>query len=288
MKSYGSVAAIIVFGTAVLTSDSSAVNFKSSIMRDVSQHGRTLSFSDRVAYQYAIEEVYWRHRIWPKENPGPKPSLDEVVSPAQIEQKVRKCLRDSQALEDYWQQPITAEQLQGEMERMAQHTRQPDVLRELFQALGNEPLIIAECLARPVLVERLIGDLDAKEDVPARSAACPGLGQQAVVATYCDLHKMSMVMASGAAEYSLPEISDPAACTDDAWTPTSTTNAPSARRNHTAVWTGTEMIIWGGFNSSGVLSSGRKYTPSTDTWTATSTDQRSRGTNQSHRGLDWH
>ena len=28
-------------------------------------------------------------------------------------------------------------QLQGEMERMAQHTRQPEVLRELFAALGN-------------------------------------------------------------------------------------------------------------------------------------------------------
>ena len=29
-----------------------------------------LSFADRVAYQSAIEDVYWRHRIWPKERPG--------------------------------------------------------------------------------------------------------------------------------------------------------------------------------------------------------------------------
>jgi hypothetical protein len=28
---------------------------------------RTLTFAERVAYQRAIEEVYWRHRIWPKE-----------------------------------------------------------------------------------------------------------------------------------------------------------------------------------------------------------------------------
>ena len=27
---------------------------------------RSLSFADRVAYQRAIEEVYWRHRIWPR------------------------------------------------------------------------------------------------------------------------------------------------------------------------------------------------------------------------------
>ena len=32
----------------------------------------------------------------------------------------------------------------------------------------------------------------------------------------------------------------------DSWTATSTTNAPSARAFHTAVWTGSEMIVWGG------------------------------------------
>ena len=32
----------------------------------------------------------------------------------------------------------------------------------------------------------------------------------------------------------------------DSWTATSTTNAPSARDDHTAVWTGSEMIVWGG------------------------------------------
>ena len=30
------------------------------------------------------------------------------------------------------------------------------------------------------------------------------------------------------------------------WTATSTSNAPSARYGHTAVWTGSEMIVWGG------------------------------------------
>ena len=35
------------------------------------------------------------------------------------------------------------------MDRMAQHTKQPEVLRELFEALGNDPFVIAECLARP-------------------------------------------------------------------------------------------------------------------------------------------
>src|SRR6266536_5337231 len=117
---------------------------------------RTLTFKERAAYQRAIEDVYWRHRIWPKENAGPKPSLDAVMSQAQLERKVAEYLRRSQALEDYWKRPITAEQLQAEVDRMAQHTRQPEVLRELFEALGNDPFVIAECLARPALAERLV------------------------------------------------------------------------------------------------------------------------------------
>src|SRR5436189_3624195 len=57
---------------------------------------RTLTFADRVIYQHAVEEVYWQHRIWPKENPRPKPSLDEVMSQEQIQQKVEEYLRNSQ------------------------------------------------------------------------------------------------------------------------------------------------------------------------------------------------
>src|SRR5215831_208925 len=88
---------------------------------------RSLSFAQRVAYQRAIEEVYWRHRAWPRERPDLKPSLDAVMSQAQLEKKAEGYLDNSQALEDYWHQPITAEQLQAEMDRMAQHTKQPEV-----------------------------------------------------------------------------------------------------------------------------------------------------------------
>jgi len=124
---------------------------------------RTLTFADRVAYQRAIEEVYWQHRIWPKANAGPKPPLDKVMSQAQIEEKVEDYLRNSQALEDYWQRLITPDQVQAEMERMASHTKQPGVLREIFAVLGNDPFVIAECLARPVLAERLLTELYAHD-----------------------------------------------------------------------------------------------------------------------------
>src|SRR6184192_4841208 len=78
-----------------------------------------LTFEERVSYQRAIEDVYWRHRIWPKERPDPKPSLDVVMSQATIEKKVQDYLRNSELLEQEWQKPITTEQLHSEMERMA-------------------------------------------------------------------------------------------------------------------------------------------------------------------------
>jgi N-acetylneuraminic acid mutarotase len=60
--------------------------------------------------------------------------------------------------------------------------------------------------------------------------------------------------------------------TSDTWTGTTTMNAPSARYLHTAVWTGSKMIVWGGYDANvGVVSTGGIYDPATDTWTATST-----------------
>jgi len=102
---------------------------KRSVAASAVRVDRTLTFADRVAYQRAIEEVYWQHRIWPRNggaNASPKPPLGKVMSQAQIEEKVEDYLRNSQALEDYWQRPITPDQLQAEMERMASHTKQPE------------------------------------------------------------------------------------------------------------------------------------------------------------------
>ena len=139
---------------------------------------------------------------------------------------------------------------------MARNTKQPEVLRELFEALGNDPSVIAECLARPVLAERLIADLSAHDK-----------GQHfALLRTQAASSKFS-ITTLGTATYTLPEI-DP--CTDDTWTSTSTTNAPEARSRHVAVWTGSEMIVWGGIGT-GDLNTGGRYNPSTDSWAATST-----------------
>ena len=54
------------------------------------------------------------------------------------------------------------------------------------------------------------------------------------------------------------------------WTSVSPTAAPSARTSHVAVWTGTEMIVWGGENGAAFLGDGGRYNPTTNAWTAMS------------------
>ena len=50
----------------------------------------------------------------------------------------------------------------------------------------------------------------------------------------------------------------------------STASAPDGRFAHTAVWTGSKMIVWGGVGGSSHNTGGR-YDPTTDSWTPTST-----------------
>src|SRR5437764_755065 len=141
------------------------------------------------------------------------------------------------------------------MERMARDTKQAEILRELFEALGKDPAVIAECLARPILAERLVADLSAQDQTwQVKSAQTDAL--------------RTMSVTSRQVVYTLPEIADAGdfPCTDDTWTATSITNAPVARLYHAAVWTGTEMIVWGGY----LVNTGGRYNPSTDSWTATS------------------
>ncbi len=84
-------AAYTVFLSVAFIAASSASNSPNSWQRSAGTTGaydttakgpsqpRAFSFAERVAFQRAIEDVYWRHRIWPKENPDPKPELDTVT-----------------------------------------------------------------------------------------------------------------------------------------------------------------------------------------------------------------
>ena len=57
----------------------------------------------------------------------------------------------------------------------------------------------------------------------------------------------------------------------DSWAGMTSAQAPSRRQSHAAVWTGTEMIVWGGVgpttgDSYGGLATGARYNPVLNTW----------------------
>src|SRR5262249_34957263 len=124
---------------------------------------------------------------------------------------------------------------------------------------------VAECLARPIVAGRLLTELDAHIGSAAELKRPPVSNAEA---------KARVTNAAASRRtYMLPVIDSPlAGCTEDTWTPTSTTNAPNARAGHTAVWTGIEMIVGGGGATGPTyLNTGGRYNPSTDSWTATNT-----------------
>lgn len=50
------------------------------------------------------------------------------------------------------------------------------------------------------------------------------------------------------------------------WKAISETGAPTARHSHTAIWTGSKMIVWGGYSNNGLATGGGAYDPETDSW----------------------
>ncbi len=67
-----------------------------------------------------------------------------------------------------------------------------------------------------------------------------------------------------ASEYELPPLAR-AGCTPGQWTPTYV-GEPQPRYAHTSIWTGAEMIVWGGLVEGEPSYAGSRYDPATDTW----------------------
>jgi N-acetylneuraminic acid mutarotase len=334
-----------------------------------------VTFNERVQYERQIEAVNWRHTLWPKENETVKPALEEVLPEETLINRVEDTLRMSKALEALWDDPIRGADLQTEIDRMAQTTRMPERLRELWEALGNDPQVIAECLARPLLVERLIrgwyayderfhGELNErvdaevsghreiedlkgmasgeyrewelvreqpsggkskrksesgkivlsdedwntelkrlagifrvkgeKQELPTGIVSAVQESEEKfyiieVLEKSPDRLKLATigwpkvefdewwdsekgrftpeVEEEEAFAYSLPEISAQLPNALTAKTPP----IPEPRMYHTAVWTGSQMIVWGGRSNWERLNTGGRYNPSTNSWQATST-----------------
>jgi hypothetical protein len=85
-------------------------------------HARALTIDDRIEAQRAIEQVYWSHRLWPADNPGPKPSLSAVMPEEALRDKVERGMRAAALLDSYWGRPLRGEDLQAEIDRMVRDT----------------------------------------------------------------------------------------------------------------------------------------------------------------------
>ncbi len=214
-------------------------------------HGRELSFEARVEAQAAIERVYYAHQI------GTTVPFEVAVPREGIESRVRAYLEQSAALEADRKTRITEPMLDREVERMLRDTRLPARLKEIFAALHDDPFVIRECLARPIVVRRWSAGEPASDDLgPLRSVRPPGpLGPPET-------------------QWRESETAAQRVCVpDDTWDDVLLAGAPDPRDSHTAVWTGSVMVVWGGYGDffSQPLASGGRYDPATDTWTATST-----------------
>jgi N-acetylneuraminic acid mutarotase len=56
--------------------------------------------------------------------------------------------------------------------------------------------------------------------------------------------------------------------TSNTWTPVTTSGAPAARYQQVAVWTGSEMVLWGGATGAIYYNDGGRYNPAANTWTS--------------------
>ena len=253
---------------------------------------RAITFEERVAAQRAIEQVYWSHRIWPQNNPGSKPPFSAVLSETDLRAKVATYLQESDALDRIWRRPISAADLQSELDRMASSTRAPDMLHELFAALGNDAPLIAETLARQSLADRLVRGLYAHDerfhdDVQRRAelalASCSNVACMSTMGGRFVWQKQpfdawwrsarrelgtGIEVPRGEHAMTTPA---PGGCTVDTWSGIPTSGQPSAREGQTTVWTGTEMIVWGGYDDHpSPLRSGGRLNLATGSWLPTS------------------
>lgn len=158
----------------------------------------------------------------------------------------------------------------GDFERLEPDQRVASVGYSLRAASVPDGTITAAKLA-PDALGSLPGELAAmKDQLAALEAQTATLSARLQELTARDLTAVSsrpddpLLAAAGMASFhSIPA---------PGWVNGSTVNEPSARSGHSAVWTGTDWILWGGSVSATLtVNSGARYAPQADEWLAVST-----------------
>ncbi len=108
----------------------------------------------RIVCQMQFED--WRHsyRVWPEEISNRRPTREQVLPDAEIVARVKHSLELEQLLARRYGWVVDQEQIQAELNRVAQSTHMPERLAELFALFDHDPQKIGDCLIRPQLVER--------------------------------------------------------------------------------------------------------------------------------------
>lgn len=135
-----------------------------------------------------------------------------------------------------------------------------------------------------------VGDWEAMPEMPAgttRTVECD-------VWTGSEILCWNEVDVFGGDEYGATPTGARYDATSNTWSLITNTDAPVARSGRSAVWTGSEMIVWGGATDMDDFTwiythtnTGGRYNLSTDSWTATSTADADTPTPRSHHGAVW-
>ncbi len=217
----------------------------------------TFSQEDRVSMLRRLEAVRVSHRLWPTHNAGARPSAADLLPEAVLRERALDTLRKQQALQLLFAHMLDDRELQHALDSIAHRSRDRHRLLELWRALDNDPVAIVEAMVRPVLVDSLL-----------RQAVVPGLPNETSFDAWWNGRRDQFSAASPPTpRVTLPELAD-TPCTPDSWSPIGG-DAPLGRTGHTAVWTGSEMIVWGGVEGN-YLRSGSRYDPATDSWSSIS------------------
>ncbi|MBZ0111923.1 MAG: hypothetical protein K8J08_05655, partial [Thermoanaerobaculia bacterium] len=133
---------------------------------------------------------------------------------------------------------VSDEILQDELDRVLTESGDPETLREMLAALEFNPVLARECLARPLVAASLL----QQGQPPSYSKASGG---------------------KSLADYE-GSVGSGVQCLDDSWSSITSFQAPEGGQSSGGVWTGVEMVVWGGFFSG---DEGGIYTPATNSWT---------------------
>ncbi|HKY33552.1 MAG TPA: MopE-related protein [Candidatus Polarisedimenticolia bacterium] len=209
-----------------------------------------VSLERRVEAQRAIERVYHRHRV------GSARSFEEALPADLPSRKVARYLAQGDELSRRWNVTVTREALVREMARIRSNTMFPARLRAIERALGADEDLILETVARPVLTGRLMRRFEASQRGPAEGGTEREAGPAERPAVPAQETATAAPDTEGGSEALVPQ---------NFWWGGRGDDLPAAMSSFVSVWTGSEMIVWGG---SFFTNTGSRYDPLTDTWTA--------------------